>query len=55
MILERDHDLKLFVLDRLADNGTPEQISSPLRRCFEIGLRIISRATIYAFIHRGDQ
>lgn len=54
-ILERDVDLKRFVLDRLAESWTPEQISGWLRRGIEVGLRTVSTETIYAFIFRAGQ
>jgi IS30 family transposase len=48
-ILERDVELKRFVLDRLSENRTPEQISGWLKRGLEIGLTGVSIETIYAF------
>lgn len=54
-ILERDFELKRFVLDRLAESWTPEQISGWLKRGIEIGLRTVSPETIYAFIFRAGQ
>ena len=54
-ILERDVELKRFVLDRLSENWTPEQISGWLRRGLEIGLTAVSTETIYAFIFRSAQ
>ena len=54
-ILEEDTVLKRFVLDRLAEGWTPEQISGWLRRGIEIGLQAISTETIYAFIFRAAQ
>jgi len=54
-ILERDVELKRFVLDRMAENWTPEQISGWLKRGIEIGLRPVSPETIYAFIFRAGQ
>lgn len=47
--------MKRFVLDRLAEGWTPEQISGWLRRGIEIGLQAISTETIYAFIFRAAQ
>ena len=54
-ILERDDRLQRFVLDRLAEGWTPEQIAGWLKRGVEIGLRAISTETIYAFIFRASQ
>ena len=54
-ILERDVDLKGFILGRLAENWSPEQISGWLRRGLEIGLRAVRAEMIYAFFFRGPQ
>ncbi len=54
-VLERDDRLRCFVVDRLAEGWTPEQIAGWLRRGIEIGLRAISTETIYAFIFRSAQ
>ena len=54
-ILEQDEPLRRFVLDRLAEGWTPEQISGWLERGIEIGLRVVSTETIYAFIFRSTQ
>ena len=54
-ILERDDRLQRFVLDRLTEGWTPEQIAGWLKRGVEIGLRAISTETIYAFIFRASQ
>jgi len=54
-VLERDDRLRRFVIDRLAEGWTPEQIAGWLRRGVEIGLRAISTETIYAFIFRAAQ
>jgi len=54
-VLEADNALRRFVIDRLAEGWTPEQISGWLKRGIEIGLRAISTETIYAFIFRGAQ
>ena len=54
-ILERDVELKRFVLDRLSENWTPEQISGWLKRGLEVGLTAVSTETIYAFIFRSAQ
>jgi transposase, IS30 family len=54
-ILETDAALRRFVIDRLAENWTPEQIAGWLRRGLEVGLRAVSTETIYAFIFRAAQ
>jgi transposase, IS30 family len=54
-VLETDADLRAFVVDRLAEGWTPEQIAGWLGRCGERGLRAISFETIYAFIFRAAQ
>ena len=54
-MLERDVGLKRFVLDRLSENWTPEQISGWLKRGIEKGLRYVITETIYAFIFRAGQ
>ena len=53
-LIERDRALRTFVVDRLAEGWTPEQISGSLRRNGPSaggGLR----ETIYAFIYRAGQ
>ena len=54
-VLETDAALRGFVVDRLAEGWTPEQIAGWLRRGIEIGLRALSTETIYAFIFRSAQ
>jgi IS30 family transposase len=54
-ILEKDADLRTFVVDRLAEGWSPEQIAGWLRRGAERGLRTIGCETIYAFIYRAAQ
>jgi IS30 family transposase len=54
-VLERDGRLRRFVLDRLTEGWTPEQIAGRLRRGIERGLRAISAETIYAWIFRAAQ
>jgi IS30 family transposase len=54
-ILETDTGLQAFVVDRLAEGWTPEQIAGWLRRGVERGLRAISFETIYAFVFRAGQ
>ena len=54
-ILETDAGLRAFVVDRLAEGWTPEQIAGWLRRGVERGLRAISFETIYAFVFRTGQ
>ena len=54
-VLEEDTALRRFVLDRLAEGWTPEQIAGWLGRGIEVGLRALSTETIYAFIFRAKQ
>ncbi|MCP4063734.1 MAG: IS30 family transposase [Gammaproteobacteria bacterium] len=54
-ILEADTSLRGFVIDRLAEGWTPEQIAGWLGRGIEVGLRVISHESIYAFIFRAAQ
>ena len=52
-ILEKDHKLRAFVCDRLAEGWTPEQIAGWLRAGHERGLRVLSFEAIYAFVYRA--
>jgi len=54
-VLERDAPLAGYVVDRLTEGWTPEQIAGRLRRGIERGLRGLSTETIYAWIFRPDQ
>ena len=54
-VLEADTALRGFVIDRLTEGWTPEQIAGWLKRGIEAGLRGISTETIYAFIFRSTQ
>jgi len=54
-ILEKDPRLRAFVVDRLAEGWTPEQIAGWLSRGIERGLQTISFEAIYAFIFRAAQ
>ena len=54
-ILEKDLVLRGFVIDRLAEGWTPEQIAGWLQRGIEHGLRAVSFEAIYAFIFRAAQ
>src|SRR5262245_32405530 len=51
--IERDRALRTFVVDRLAEGWTPEQISGWLKGGNEPRLRAVGCETIYAFIYRG--
>ena len=53
--IERDRALRTFVVDRLAEGWTPEQISGWLRGGNEPRLRAVGCETIYAFIYRAAQ
>jgi IS30 family transposase len=52
-ILEKDHKLRTFVCDRLAEGWTPEQIAGWLRGGHERGLRVLGFEAIYAFVYRA--
>ena len=54
-VLERDATLAGYVVDRLAEGWTPEQIAGRLRRGIERGLRGLSTETIYDWIFRPAQ
>src|SRR3979411_3089136 len=51
-LIEKDRALRTFVLDRLAEGWTPEQISGWLKAGNERRLRAVG---IYAFIYRASQ
>src|SRR5664279_2074563 len=52
-ILEKDHKLRAFVCDRLAEGWTPGQIAGWLRAGHERGLRVLGFEAIYAFVYRA--
>jgi len=52
-LIEKDRALRTFVLDRLAEGWTPEQISGWLKAGNERRLRAVGCETIYAFIYRA--
>jgi transposase, IS30 family len=54
-ILERDEVLGGFVIQRLSEGWSPEQISGWLKTGAEPGLRSVCMETIYTFIYRVDQ
>ena len=54
-LIERDRALRTFVVDRLAEGWTPEQISGWLKGANEPRLRAVGCETIYAFIYRAAQ
>src|SRR5215831_180760 len=51
-LIERDRALRTFVVDRLAEGWTPEQISGWLKAGNEHRLPAVGCETIYAFISR---
>jgi transposase, IS30 family len=51
-ILDKDHRLRSFVCDRLAEGWTPEQITGWLKAGNERGLRVLGYQAIYTFIYR---
>src|SRR5215831_8214713 len=52
-LIERDRALRTFVVDRLAEGWTPEQISGWLKAGNEHRLPAVGCETIYAFIYRA--
>jgi IS30 family transposase len=54
-VLERDAALGRFVIQRLSEGWSPEQIAGWLKAGCEPGLRAVCMETIYAFIYRVDQ
>jgi IS30 family transposase len=54
-ILERDGRLCDYVVARLSEGWTPEQIAGRLKAKPEKGLRQICHETIYAFVYRSRQ
>ena len=54
-LIEKDRALRSFVLDRLAEGWTPEQIAGWLKARNERRLRAVGCETIYAFIYRAAQ
>ena len=54
-ILERDDRLRDFVVQRLAEGWSPEQIAGWLAKGSERRLRTLVTETIYAFIYRASQ
>jgi IS30 family transposase len=54
-LIERDRALGTFVVDRLAEGWTPEQISGWLKGGNKPRLRAVGCETIYAFIYRTAQ
>ncbi|MFQ5923616.1 MAG: IS30 family transposase, partial [Anaerolineales bacterium] len=54
-LLEQDLATRTFVIDRLAEGWSPEQISGWLRNGSERRLQPIATGTIYAFIYRAKQ
>lgn len=53
--LEKDKRLQNFVVDRLAEGWSPEQIAGWLKTGAEPTLRTLGCETIYAFIYRASQ
>ena len=51
-LIEKDRALRTFVLDRIAEGWTPEQIAGWLKAGNERRLRAVGCETIYAFIYR---
>lgn len=53
-VLEKDKRLAAYVVDRLAEGWTPDQISGRLRLGLEGGLRTLGVKTIYRWRHRHE-
>ncbi len=53
--LETDAKLAAYVMDRLSEGWTPEQIAGRLRLGIERGLRAVCAETIYGWIYRAAQ
>jgi len=51
-ILDKDHKLRSFLCDRLAEGWTPEQVAGWLKAGHERGLQALGCEAIYAFIYR---
>ncbi len=54
-LLDRMPELARFVVERLHENWTPEQIAGWLKRGNERGLPYICHEAIYAWVHAGKQ
>ncbi|MDY8108836.1 IS30 family transposase [Fulvimarina sp. 2208YS6-2-32] len=54
-VLEQDARLRQFVVDRLAEGWSPEQVAGWLKKRSEPKLRSLVTETIYAFIYRAMQ
>ena len=54
-LIEKDERLERFVVDRLTEGWTPEQIAGWLKRGEEKDLRGLGTETIYRYIHRARQ
>ena len=54
-LLERDERLQRFVVDRLTEGWSPEQIAGWLKAGNEPGLRGLGTETIYRFVYRTRQ
>jgi IS30 family transposase len=54
-VLEADTTLAAYVVARLAEGWTPEQVAGWLKRGIERGLRTVCTETIYAWLYRTGQ
>lgn len=52
-LLAQDERLEYFVVERLTEGWTPEQIAGRLKRGEKKGLRGLGAETIYCYIHRA--
>ena len=54
-VLERDERLRTYVIQRLSEGWTPEQVAGRLKERPERGLGRVCHESIYAFIYRAAQ
>lgn len=54
-VLESDERLRQFVIERLSEGWSPEQIAGWLKNGAEPKLRVLATETIYAFVYRASQ
>ena len=54
-VLESDGRLRQFVIERLSEGWSPEQVAGWLKNGAEPKLRVLATETIYAFVYRASQ
>ncbi|MCC4300134.1 hypothetical protein LL271_21760 [Aurantimonas coralicida] len=52
---ESDGRLRQFVIERLSEGWSPEQVAGWLKNGAEPKLRVLATETIYAFVYRASQ